>query len=147
MHVIASLRMRARCRLPSIVAAARGPGFRTSVLNESKTPTELCIGGSLRVSTCTVLRNCVLHLSLYTCSFQLCLCPFQVASSPSLLCISMRILAHIFLTMSDEFKMVADPCIGDALRSLTRTDVRSGHVKRMIWIRAFMLVEPLVGDT
>ena len=49
--------------------------------------------------------------------------------------------------MNDEFKMVADPCIGDALRSLTRTDVRSGHVKRMIWIRAFMLVEPLVGDT
>ena len=49
--------------------------------------------------------------------------------------------------MNDEFKMGADPCIGDSLRSLTRTDVRSGHVKRIIGIRAFMLVEPLVGDT
>ena len=49
--------------------------------------------------------------------------------------------------MNDEFKMVADPCIGDALRSMTRTNVRSGHVRGIIGIRAFMLVEPLVGDT
>ena len=79
MHVTASLRMRARCRLPTIVAAARGPGFRTHDLNESKTLTELCIGG--------------------------------------------------------------------VLRSLTRTGVRSGHVKGITVIRAFMLVEPLAGDT
>ena len=79
MHVTASLRMRARCRLPTIVAAARGPGFRTQVLNESKTLTELCVGG--------------------------------------------------------------------VLRSLTRTGVRSGHVKEITAIRPFMLVEPLVGDT
>ena len=71
---------------------------------------------------------------------------------PCVTCI-LKYIAHTcthsakYLTVSDEFKMVADPCIGDALRSMTRTNVRSGHVRGIIGIRAFMLVEPLVGDT